>query len=191
MKMLLLLILIVLIIGVVWRLMSRNKETEEPPVSATPTVPPSAPLPDPVESVAEPEAVVGGSHAAVVTPATAPEPATSPTFDLAPETPADPASSAYDSPDAVDLAADETPAATTGSETVAFDAAPTSPPPAGSAPASADGSGPEGWIVKAREGSIYYQTPDSPSYHTTVAGTWFDSEESAQSAGLKRWDNPH
>ncbi|MGZ5422418.1 MAG: sunset domain-containing protein [Aeromicrobium sp.] len=60
---------------------------------------------------------------------------------------------------------------------------------AGSADPGPDGSGPEGWNIKANEESMKYHTADSPWYGRTVAETWFESEEHAQAAGFKRWDD--
>jgi uncharacterized membrane protein ArfC len=58
----------------------------------------------------------------------------------------------------------------------------------GSAPANADGSGPEGWTIKGNADSGLYHTPSSPAYKRTRAEAWFESEEAAQAAGFARWD---
>jgi len=56
-----------------------------------------------------------------------------------------------------------------------------------SARAAADGSGPEGWLVKGNEDSMLYHTPDSPHYKQTIAEVWFKDEESAAEGGFTSW----
>lgn len=58
---------------------------------------------------------------------------------------------------------------------------------AGSARPAADGSGPEGWLVKGNEDSMLYHTPDSPHYKETIAEVWFQDEESAEKGGFTPW----
>jgi uncharacterized membrane protein ArfC len=57
----------------------------------------------------------------------------------------------------------------------------------GSALPAADGSGPEGWLVKGNEDSMLYHTPDSPHYKQTIAEVWFKDEESATEGGFTSW----
>ncbi|OSC39451.1 hypothetical protein [Mycobacterium decipiens] len=57
----------------------------------------------------------------------------------------------------------------------------------GSARAGADGSGPEGWLVKGRSDTRLYYTPDDPSYDPTVAQVWFQDEECAARAFFTPW----
>jgi hypothetical protein len=57
----------------------------------------------------------------------------------------------------------------------------------GSALPAADGSGPEGWLVKGNEDSMLYHTPDSPHYGQTIAEVWFQDEESAVRGGFTTW----
>ena len=185
---------------------------QEPIERGAPVTPPVAEEPVAEEPVVE-EPVVdeppayeasGGSHAAETSYA-ASEPVPAPLTDPLPEAPADPASSVYDSPTVEEPVAEETPAATTGPEPVAFDAEPagtTAPSeqaafagvPAGrygegSADPTVDGSAPEGWTIKGSEDSKKYHTPESPWYERTQAEVWFESEGKAQSAGFKRWDD--
>ncbi|QFG67549.1 hypothetical protein [Ornithinimicrobium pratense] len=58
----------------------------------------------------------------------------------------------------------------------------------GSVEPAEDGSGPEGWEIKGNTGSMLFHTADSPSYDAMRAEVWFDSEESARSAGFAHWD---
>ncbi|MGH3558898.1 MAG: hypothetical protein ACRDTK_15655 [Mycobacterium sp.] len=58
---------------------------------------------------------------------------------------------------------------------------------AGSARPDADGSGPQGWLVKGNADSMLYHTPDSPSYRQTIAEVWFKDEESAKQGGFSPW----
>jgi hypothetical protein len=59
----------------------------------------------------------------------------------------------------------------------------------GSSRAGADGSGPEGWLIKGNADSMLYHGPDSPSYKQTIAEVWFADETTARAAGFKRWDH--
>ncbi|MBV8180782.1 MAG: hypothetical protein JOY55_03270 [Mycobacterium sp.] len=72
-------------------------------------------------------------------------------------------------------------------ETTKIKAAAGSPYGAGSARPGADGSGPEGWLVKGNEDSMLYHTPDSPHYTQTIAEVWFKDEESAEQGGFTSW----
>jgi hypothetical protein len=58
----------------------------------------------------------------------------------------------------------------------------------GSAEPLEDGSGPAGWEIKGNAGSMLFHTPDSPSYDAVRAEVWFESEETARSAGFAHWD---
>jgi uncharacterized membrane protein ArfC len=57
----------------------------------------------------------------------------------------------------------------------------------GSARAGADGSGPEGWLVKGRTDTRLYYTPDDPTYGPIVAQVWFQDEEAARRAFFTPW----
>lgn len=57
----------------------------------------------------------------------------------------------------------------------------------GSARAEADGSGPDGWLVKGRSDTRLYYTPDDPAYDPTVAQVWFEDEECAARAFFTPW----
>ncbi len=72
-------------------------------------------------------------------------------------------------------------------ETTKIKAVADSPYGAGSARPGADGSGPEGWLVKGNEDSMLYHTPDSPHYQQTIAEVWFKDEESAEQGGFTPW----
>ena len=61
-------------------------------------------------------------------------------------------------------------------------------PYAGSAAANPDRSQPEGYPIKGNADSMLFHTVESPYYGRTVAEVWFDSEDSARSAGFRRWD---
>jgi outer membrane biosynthesis protein TonB len=59
----------------------------------------------------------------------------------------------------------------------------------GSAQPLPDGSAPEaGFTIKANVTSLLFHTPESPYYGRAQAEVWFDSEQSARSAGFARWD---
>src|SRR5262245_53537818 len=58
----------------------------------------------------------------------------------------------------------------------------------GSAVPAPDGTGPVGWVIKAKDESHLYHTPSSPSWERMRADAWFESEEAAEAAGFKRWD---
>ncbi len=58
----------------------------------------------------------------------------------------------------------------------------------GSAVSGPDGTGPSGWVIKAKDESHLYHTPASPSWERMHADAWFESEEAAAAAGFKRWD---
>ena len=58
----------------------------------------------------------------------------------------------------------------------------------GSAASGPDGTGPSGWVIKAKDESHLYHTPASPSWERMHADAWFESEEAAEAAGFKRWD---
>jgi uncharacterized membrane protein ArfC len=72
-------------------------------------------------------------------------------------------------------------------ETTKIPVAQPNPYGAHSARAAADGSGPEGWLVKGNEDSMLYHTPDSPHYKQTIAEVWFKDEESAAEGGFTSW----
>jgi hypothetical protein len=72
-------------------------------------------------------------------------------------------------------------------ETTKMAAVADSPFGSGSARPGADGSGPEGWLVKGNEDSRLYHTPDSPHYKETIAEVWFKDEESAEQGGFTPW----
>lgn len=57
----------------------------------------------------------------------------------------------------------------------------------GSARADADGSGPEGWVVKGRSDTRLYYTPEDPSYDPVIAQVWFENEEVAARAFFTPW----
>jgi hypothetical protein len=59
----------------------------------------------------------------------------------------------------------------------------------GSARPGADGTGPEGWLVKANEESRLYHSPESPSFGVTRGEVWFRDVETAEAAGFNRWDS--
>ncbi|MBA3606231.1 MAG: F0F1 ATP synthase subunit gamma [Acidimicrobiia bacterium] len=58
----------------------------------------------------------------------------------------------------------------------------------GTADATDDGAGPDGWDIKGNADSMLFHTTDSPWYGRTKAEVWFDSEDSARAAGFTRWD---
>jgi large subunit ribosomal protein L4 len=65
----------------------------------------------------------------------------------------------------------------------------TSPVPsewAGSMPALADDSEPEGYPIKGNADSMLYHVPGSAFYKRTVAEVWFDTEENAEAAGFQK-----
>ncbi|WCI08722.1 hypothetical protein PJ267_00840 [Arthrobacter sp. OVS8] len=55
----------------------------------------------------------------------------------------------------------------------------------GSAAASADGSGPEGFTVKGNASSMVYHEETSPAYKETRAEVWFLSAAHAEAAGFR------
>ena len=55
-----------------------------------------------------------------------------------------------------------------------------------SAPASGDGSVPEGYSIKGNAGSKKYHGPDSQWYEQTVAEVWFKTEAAAEAAGFSK-----
>ena len=57
----------------------------------------------------------------------------------------------------------------------------------GSAPATRDGGGPAGWLVKGRSDTRLYYTPDDATYDSTVAQVWFKDEKSAARALFTPW----
>lgn len=57
----------------------------------------------------------------------------------------------------------------------------------GSARAGAEGSGPTGWLVKARADTRLYYTRDDAAYDRVVAQVWFKDEESAMRASFTPW----
>ncbi len=59
----------------------------------------------------------------------------------------------------------------------------------GSAAPLADGSAPEGFTIKGNANSMLFHPTDSPYYGRTRAGVWFRDEDSAMSAGFRRWDH--
>lgn len=54
----------------------------------------------------------------------------------------------------------------------------------GSAPATEDGSAPDGFDIKGNADSMLYHVPGSRFYEQTIAEVWFDSAESAEAAGF-------
>lgn len=54
----------------------------------------------------------------------------------------------------------------------------------GSAAPLADGSAPQGYPIKGKNGSMKYHTEDSPWFGRTKADVWFATEEAAQAAGF-------
>ncbi len=58
----------------------------------------------------------------------------------------------------------------------------------GSARPAADGSGPEGWLIKGNADSMLFHGPDSPAYEQTIAEVWFLDEAAAAAAGFDKWD---
>ncbi|WP_449274537.1 sunset domain-containing protein [Knoellia altitudinis] len=48
----------------------------------------------------------------------------------------------------------------------------------------ADGTGPEGWVIKGNPRSMLFHTPKSPSYSRTRAEVWFRDEAAATAAGF-------
>jgi uncharacterized membrane protein ArfC len=59
----------------------------------------------------------------------------------------------------------------------------------GSARPNADGTGPQGWMVKGNEESKLYHSPESPSFGITRAEVWFRDVATAEAAGFNRWDS--
>jgi hypothetical protein len=57
----------------------------------------------------------------------------------------------------------------------------------GSARATPDGGGPDGWLVKGRSDTRIYYTPDDPAYDATVAQVWFKDEQAAARAYFIAW----
>jgi hypothetical protein len=57
----------------------------------------------------------------------------------------------------------------------------------GSARATPDGGGPDGWLVKGRSDTRLYYTPDDPAYDETVAQVWFKNEQAAARACFIAW----
>jgi small subunit ribosomal protein S16 len=53
-----------------------------------------------------------------------------------------------------------------------------------SAPATEDGSAPEGFAIKGNKDSMKYHEPDGQWYEQTVAEVWFKSAEAAEAAGF-------
>jgi uncharacterized membrane protein ArfC len=74
-------------------------------------------------------------------------------------------------------------------ETAKIPVAEPNPYGAHSVRANADGSGPEGWLVKGNEDSMLYHSEESPSYGVTRAEVWFRDVETAEAAGFNRWDS--
>ena len=58
--------------------------------------------------------------------------------------------------------------------------------PEGAAPATTDGSAPEGYTVKGNASSKLYHEPDGQWYDQTVAEFWFKSAEDAEAAGFTK-----
>ncbi|WP_347354997.1 50S ribosomal protein L17 [Intrasporangium sp.] len=58
--------------------------------------------------------------------------------------------------------------------------------PQGAAPATSDGSAPEGYTVKGNASSKLYHEPDSQWYEQTVAEVWFASAADAEAAGYTK-----
>jgi hypothetical protein len=67
--------------------------------------------------------------------------------------------------------------------------APSDPHGPGSARPNTDGTGPQGWMVKANEESMLYHSPESPSFGITRAEVWFRDVATAEAAGFNRWDS--
>lgn len=57
----------------------------------------------------------------------------------------------------------------------------------GSMRANADGSGPDGWVVKGRMDSRLFYTPGDACYAETEAQVWFEDEEFAVRAFFTPW----
>ncbi|BAV40127.1 hypothetical protein [Mycobacterium ulcerans] len=57
----------------------------------------------------------------------------------------------------------------------------------GSARADADGTGPQGWVVKGRTDTRHHYTPEDSSYETTCAQVWFQDEAAAARAFFTAW----
>jgi small subunit ribosomal protein S2 len=55
---------------------------------------------------------------------------------------------------------------------------------ADSAPATEDGSAPEGFEIKGNKDSMKFHAPSSPWYDRTNAEVWFRSAEAAEAAGF-------
>jgi uncharacterized protein YjbJ (UPF0337 family) len=68
------------------------------------------------------------------------------------------------------------------------DDVPAGPYGKGSAKTDADGSGPEGWLIKGNADSMLFHGPDSPAYEQTIAEVWFFDEATARAAGFDKWD---
>ena len=75
------------------------------------------------------------------------------------------------------------------SPTTKIPVAPPAPYGPGSAQSAPDGSGPPGWLVKARSDTRLYYVPDNPTYDPMVAQVWFKDEDSALRAGFTPWHN--
>jgi len=82
---------------------------------------------------------------------------------------------------AADADADEAVDADVTDEADADEAGPYGP---GSAPATEDGSAPDGFDIKGNADSMLYHVPGSRFYEQTIAEVWFDSAESAEAAGF-------
>ena len=80
-------------------------------------------------------------------------------------------------------------AAASAARIVSADDLPAGPHGRGTIKAYADGTGPDGWLIKGNEDSMLYHTVDSPNYGQTIAEVWFVDEETARRAGFKRWDS--
>lgn len=112
-----------------------------------------------------------------------------------PETVEEASSEETPAQEAEETAADEAPTEEApGAEAAEEEAAPEAaveegPYGPGSAAPAEDGSGPEGWTVKGNAKSMLYHTEDSPYFGRTNADVWFRDEESASSAGFRRWDD--
>ncbi len=52
----------------------------------------------------------------------------------------------------------------------------------------ADGSGPDGWTIKATEEAMVFHTTDSPDWRTAQADVWFADVDAARAAGFEHWD---
>ncbi|UUZ59807.1 30S ribosomal protein S2, sunset domain variant [Nocardioides sp. B-3] len=122
------------------------------------------------DAAATPAAETPAAEAAVVTEAPAAEAA------VVTEAPAAEA--------AVEAPATEAPAAEAATEVKPLAAVATEGEFADSAPATEDGSAPEGFDIKGNKDSMKFHAPTSPWYARTKAEVWFKTAEAAEAAGF-------